>query len=122
MTPAFCAILSPDRTFLTGPSKYPSLAISSNRPSGASLGDNHPWTRDYLRNRRSTATYPSLVPGSNLPQRIAAYDDPNGSPSAATNSSRPFRSLVASTSGISHPPPPLEPACHRQPNCWAWNA
>ena len=101
MTPAFSAILSPDRTFLTGPSKYPSLAISSNRPSRASLGDNHPWTREYLRNCRTTATYPSLVPGSNLLQRMDAYDDPNSSPSAATNSSRPFRNLVASAFRIS---------------------
>ena len=68
MTPAFSAILTPDNSFLTGPSKYPSLAISSNRPSRVSLGDNHPWTREYLRNCRSAATYPSLVPGSHLPQ------------------------------------------------------
>ena len=72
MTPVFSAILTPDNTFLTGPSEYPSLAISSNRPSRASLWDNYPWTREYPRNYRSAATYPSLVPGSSLPQSTDA--------------------------------------------------
>ena len=58
----------------------------------------------YLRNCRIAATYPSPVPGSNLPQSTNAYDDPNGSPSAATNSCCPFLNLIASSFRI--PPPP----------------